>query len=214
MLKILNQSNSVANHFLYEMRHIETQKDRAKFRNNLRRLGAVMAYEISRTLSYIKEAVTTPLGTMEVGLLAEQPILVSILRAALPFSDGFLETFDQADVGFVGAYRKEEGEEIGVNFEYMATPSLDNKVVIIVDPMLATGKSIIESINHLLNNGKPSHIHIAAAVAAPEGIDYISRMLKVEHTVWTGALDEKLNSKSYIVPGLGDAGDLCFGPKL
>ncbi|MBL6446812.1 uracil phosphoribosyltransferase [Fulvivirga sp. 29W222] len=214
MLKVLNQSNSAANHFLFEMRHIDTQKDRAKFRNNLRRLGAVMAYEISRTLKYAKTTVTTPLDTMEVELLAEQPVLISILRAALPFSDGFVEMFDQADVGFVGAYRKGGGEEIVVNFEYMATPSLDGRVVIVVDPMLATGKSAVESIDHLLNNGKPSHIHIAAAVAAPEGIDYLSRMLKVEHTIWTGALDEKLNSKSYIVPGLGDAGDLCFGPKL
>lgn len=214
MLKILNQSHSVANHFLYEMRHVEIQKDRAKFRNNLRRLGTILAYEISRTLDYKKETVTTPLSTMDVDLLARQPVIISILRAALPFSDGFVEVFDQADVGFVGAYRKEDGEEISVNFEYMATPSLDGRVVIVVDPMLATGKSIMESIDHLLNNGKPSHVHIAAAVAAPEGIDYISRMLKVEHTIWAGALDEKLNSQSYIVPGLGDAGDLCFGPKL
>ncbi|UII33429.1 uracil phosphoribosyltransferase [Fulvivirga ulvae] len=214
MLKVLNQSNSVANHFLYEMRHIETQKDRAKFRNNLRRLGVVMAYEISKALSYTKAVVETPLDTMEVDLLAEQPVLISILRAALPFSDGFTEVFDQADVGFVGAYRMEEGAEIAVNFEYMASPAVEGRVVIVVDPMLATGKSIIESIDHLLNNGKPGHIHIAAAVAAPEGIDYISKMLKVEHTIWAGALDEKLNNKSYIVPGLGDAGDLCFGPKL
>lgn len=213
MLRILNQTNSIANHFLYEMRHVEIQKDRAKFRNNLRRLGLVMAYEISKSLFYKKDKVTTPLAELEVDLLIEQPVIISILRAAIPFTDGFIDTFDRADVGFVGAYRKER-KEISVNFEYMATPSLEGRTVIIVDPMLATGKSIIESINHLLSHGRPGHIHIAAAVAAPEGIDYISKMLEVEHTIWTGALDEKLNSNSYIVPGLGDAGDLCFGPKL
>lgn len=215
MLKILNQTPSIANHFMFEMRHKDIQKDRAKFRNNLKRLGMIMGYEISKTLAYHSQTVTSPLGDVKVDLLREQPVLISILRAGLPLMEGFIEVFDQADMGFIGAYRIEGNEEeIAVNLEYKAAPSLEGRTVILVDPMLATGKSIIESVNHLMANGLPAHIHIAAAVAAPEGIDYISRLLKTEHTIWTCSLDEKLNTNAYIVPGLGDAGDLSFGPKL
>ncbi|MBL3656985.1 uracil phosphoribosyltransferase [Fulvivirga sediminis] len=214
MLNILNHSPSAINHFLYEMRHKDIQKDRAKFRNNLKRLGMIMAYEISREFTYSAKTITTPLAEHEVQLMDDKPVLIGVLRAATPFLDGFIDVFDDSDVGFIGAYRVQEGEEVGATLEYKATNSLEGKVVILVDPMLATGKSVLTSVNTLIMSGKPSHVHIAAAVAAPEGVNYISENLKVKHTIWTAALDEKLNEKSYIVPGLGDAGDLCFGPKL
>ena len=214
MVNVLNQTHSVANHFLYEMRHKDIQKDRGKFRNNLKRLGIVMAYEVSKVLNYKMSNVSTPLADLEVELLKDQPVIISILRASMPFMEGFMEVFDQADAGFIGAYRREGAGEIDVNLEYLASPSLEGRNVIVVDPMLATGKSIIKSLDHLMSHGVPSHIHIVAAVAAPEGIDYISKSLKTQFTIWTGALDEKLNSNAYIIPGLGDAGDLCFGPKL
>ncbi|MEX2335890.1 MAG: uracil phosphoribosyltransferase [Fulvivirga sp.] len=214
MLKILNHNNSIANHFLYEMRHKVIQKDRAKFRNNMKKLGIVMGYEISMVLDYKKCTVNSPLGSAAVELLHEQPVIISILRAAIPFMEGFVEIFDQSDVGFIGAYREEDGEEIEIKLNYQAVPSIEGRNVILVDPMLATGKSIVKSINNLVSNGLPHHIHIATAVAAPEGIEHISRYIKCKHTIWTGALDKKLNSNAYIVPGLGDAGDLSYGPKL
>ena len=214
MLNILNKTSSVANHFLYEMRHTELQKDRQKFRNNLRRLGSLMAFEISKSLDYNGETVETPLGSQEIMLLSEQPVIISVLRAAVPFAEGVIDIFDQADVGFIGAYRKEDGDHITVSFDYMAVPHLEGRLVIMVDPMLATGKSIVESVENLLKHGTPGHLHIVAAVAAPEGVQHINKSLNIEHTIWTAALDEKLNDASYIVPGLGDAGDLCFGPKL
>ncbi|UII21851.1 uracil phosphoribosyltransferase [Fulvivirga ligni] len=196
------------------MRHKDIQKDRLKFRNNLKRLGMIMAYEISKSLQYEATQVTTPLSDTSIDLINSRPVIIGILRAATPFLDGFMEVFDTSDVGFIGAYRVEDGDEIEATLEYKATNSLDNKTVILVDPMLATGKSLLTSVNTLAMSGKPSHIHIAAAVAAPEGIDYISQNLKMDHTIWTAAVDEKLNEQAYIVPGLGDAGDLCFGPKL
>lgn len=214
MVNILNHTHSIANHFLFEMRHKDIQKDRGKFRNNLKRLGIVMAYEVSKMLTYQKSRVSTPLADLDVELLTEQPVIISILRASMPFMEGFMEVFDQADAGFIGAYRREGVDEVDVNLEYLASPSLEGRNVVVVDPMLATGKSVIKSLEHLMSHGSPSHIHIVAAVAAPEGIDYISKSLKTKFTIWTGALDEKLNSKAYIIPGLGDAGDLCFGPKL
>lgn len=213
MLKILNQTNSIVNHFLFEMRHKDIQKDRFKFRNNLKRLGYIMGYEISKELSFKDEEVISTLGTANVSLLDKQPVIMPILRAAIPFMDGFIEIFDQADVGFIGASR-EDDEDITVRLSYKVSPSLEGRDLIIVDPMLATGKSIVKSIHALSANGLPRHIHIATAVAAPEGVDYISQAIKNSYTLWTGALDEKLNSKAYIVPGLGDAGDLCYGPKL
>lgn len=214
MVNIVNQTHSIANHFLYEMRHKDIQKDRSKFRNNLKRLGMIMAYEVSQALAYERRKVSTPLSDAEVSLLSEQPVIISILRAAMPFMDGFLEIFDQADAGFIGAYRREDSDEVAINLEYLASPSLEGKTLIVADPMLATGRSVVKALEHLTRNGVPDHIHIAAAVAAPEGIDYISKSLQSKFTIWTGALDEKLNDKAYIVPGLGDAGDLCFGPKL
>lgn len=212
---ILNNHDSIAHQFLEGLRDITIQKDRLRFRTNLERLGQILAYEISKTLSYEEHSITTPLAETNSKKLQSQPVLISILRAAMPFYNGFLSYFDQADSGFIGAYRKEnEGEELSIEFNYLAAPLLEGKEVIIIDPMLATGKSLITTIDHLLQHGKPTKIHIAAAIAAPEGIDYIKGNLKTPYQLWIGALDEKLNDKAYIVPGLGDAGDLSFGPKL
>ena len=172
-----------------------------------------MGYELSKSLSYNAVEVETPLAKTNVDLLVEKPVLVTILRAAMPFFDGVLDFFEDSDVAFIGEYRQ-EGDEVSVKLEYIATPSIKNRTVIFIDPMLATGKSLIKAYNRLTTHELPKEVHFLAAVAAPEGIDYIAAHLKMKHTIWTASLDEKLNEKSYIVPGLGDAGDLCFGEKL
>lgn len=213
MVTVLNQSPSVINHFLYELRNKDIQKDRSKFRNNLKRLGQVMAYEVSKTFDFEEFDFKTPLDSTSSDLIKEPPVLVTILRASIPFFEGVLDYFDQSNVSFIGASRS-EGDQVSINFDYMASSSIEGKTVIIIDPMLATGKSIIETYNHLIKNGLPSKVHLVAAVAAPEGIEYIAKHLKIDHHIWTAALDERLNEKAYIVPGLGDAGDLCFGEKL
>ncbi len=216
-MHILNKQNSIANHYLAELRDASVQKDRMRFRKNMERLGEILAYEISKTLPYRKRVISGPFGDIQTDLLSEQPVIISILRAAVPFYQGVLNFFDKAESGFVGAYRienDEENEAIEISLNYLAAPSLQNRTVIIVDPMLATGKSFIKSIQHLLANGKPKQIEIASVIAAPEGVAYIQQNLGLPHRFWTVALDEKLNSQSYIIPGLGDAGDLAFGPKL
>lgn len=173
-----------------------------------------MAYEISRELLYIKKSVETPLGSAPVSVLEKDPILVTVMRAGLPYFQGFLNFFERSDCGFIGAHRKEGGKEVVIELEYLATPSINNRQIILIDPMLASGKSFIRSINALLKSGTPSHIFIASLVAAPEGVKYITENLRIAHSIWTCALDEKLNDQFYIIPGLGDAGDLCFGEKL
>lgn len=214
MTFILNQVNSIANSMIKELRDKHIQQDRWRFRQNVEKLGSILAYEISKQLSYKPEQVETPLGTSTVQVLSEQPVLVTVLRAGLPFFLGFQHFFDKADCGFIGAYRKENGEGIAINLEYLAAPDLTGKQLIMIDPMLATGNSFIKSIQALLSHGKPAHIHIAALVAAPEGIAFLKENLNLPYSVYTCALDEKLNAQSYIVPGLGDAGDLCYGEKL
>jgi uracil phosphoribosyltransferase len=211
---ILSDQPSIANQFLAELRDIYTQQDRMRFRKNLERLGELLAYEVSKTLSYQTKEVQTPLQSTQMELPVDQVVLVAVLRAALPFYQGFLNSFDQAESGFIGAFRQEDGGEIGVNLGYHASPQLDNKVLILVDPMLATGTSCVTALKTLLEHGNPKAIHIVAAFAAPEGVEYLSSHLNVSYSLWLGTLDEKLNSKSYIVPGLGDAGDLAFGEKL
>ncbi|MDN3688042.1 uracil phosphoribosyltransferase [Cyclobacterium jeungdonense] len=216
-MHILNKQNSIANHYLAELRDASVQKDRMRFRKNMERLGEILAYEISKSLPYKKCRISGPFGHIETDLLSDQPVIISILRAAVPFYQGVLNFFDKADSGFIGAYRMEDAEkkkDIEISLNYLAAPSLQDKTVIMVDPMLATGKSFIKSIQHLLANGKPKQIEIASVIAAPEGVAYIQKNLDLPHRFWTGALDEKLNSQSYIIPGLGDAGDLAFGPKL
>ena len=214
MLFNLSEQNSIANQFLAELRDKGIQNDRQKFRKNIERLGQIMAYEISKRLSYQQTPVETPLGISPINLMVEKPVLITVLRAGLTYFQGFLDFFDQSDCGFIGAYRREGGEEIVINLEYLAAPSIDAREVILIDPMLASGKSFIRSVNALLKHGTPSHIYIASMVAVPEGIKYITENLKLPHSLWTCAIDEKLNNQFYIVPGLGDAGDLSFGSKI
>jgi uracil phosphoribosyltransferase len=211
---ILSQQPSIANQFLAELRDKQIQKDRMRFRKNLERLGEVLAFEVSKTLSYQKKEIQTPLEQMGMQLSSDQVVLIAVLRAALPFYQGFLNFFDQAESGFIGAFREESGADLTVNLGYHASPNLDNKVLILIDPMLATGQSCVKSLKTLLKHGSPKAIHLVAAFAAPEGVEYLKKAISVPYSLWLGSLDEKLNSKSYIVPGLGDAGDLSFGEKL
>lgn len=210
----LGGSPSIANQFLSEIRDLDKQSDRQRFRNNMERLGEIMAYEISKKLEYEAQQVTTPLATAKVSVLARQPVLITVLRAGLPYFQGFLNCFDKADAGFIGAYRKEGEAEVKINFDYLATPSLNERTVILIDPMLATGKSFMRSVNELVRHGVPKHIHIASLIASPEGVKFIQENMKLPYTLWTYSVDEKLDSRYYIVPGLGDAGDLSYGEKL
>jgi uracil phosphoribosyltransferase len=214
MLTILNQQATLANQFLVDLRDKTIQQNREQFRFNMARLGSLMAYEISKRLDYIEKTVNTPLGTSSVKVLKEQPVLITVLRAGLPYFDGFKDFFNQSDCGFIGAYRKEGEKEITINLDYIAAPDLKGRTVILIDPMLATGKSFVKTVSALIKNGRPAHLHIAALVAAPEGVEYVRQNLTLPSSIWTWALDEKLNTHAYIVPGLGDAGDLCFGEKI
>lgn len=211
---ILSDNRSIANQFLAELRDISIQNDRMRFRRNLERLGEVMAYEISKEMEFHTVAIQTPLTETTAEALVQQPIVIPILRAAMPFFQGVLNYYDQADCGFVGAYRKEGEADVDIEFGYMAAPDIDGKEIILVDPMLATGKSFIKSIDNLLKYGTPSKLHIVAVIASPEGIAYIQKNLTLPHKFWLCSLDEGLNGKFYIVPGLGDAGDLAYGSKL
>jgi uracil phosphoribosyltransferase len=211
---VLDEQPSVANTFLADLRDKRVQHDPLRFRKNLERLGEIMAYEISSTLKFRNETIQTPLGEKQTTVPDEQPVLISIMRAGLPYFQGFLNYFDKAESGFIGAYRKEDAEMLTIELGYVAAPSLDGKTLILIDPMLATGKSIIRSINALLSKGQPAQVHIACVVASPEGLQYLEENLKLPYMLWVGSVDEKLDSKNYIVPGLGDAGDLCYGDKL
>ncbi|WP_289030380.1 uracil phosphoribosyltransferase [uncultured Algoriphagus sp.] len=212
---VLSETPSIASQFLSELRDRNIQTDSMRFRTNLRRLGNILAYELSKNLEYKAVEIETPLMKTNVLQLDEQVVLVSVLRASLPFYQGFLDFFDKAENGFIGAYRQEGNkDDLEINLGYYASPNLEGKTLVIVDPMLATGKSFIKSLESLFINVKPRKIHIAAVVAAPEGLAYIKENLSIPHQVWIGALDQGLNEQAYIIPGLGDAGDLAFGPKL
>jgi uracil phosphoribosyltransferase len=209
-----SKTNSLLQQFVAELRDVQIQKDRMRFRKNLERIGEIIGYEISKILEWENYEVTTPLGVANCKRLVEQPILATILRAGLPLHQGMLQVFDQADNAFIAAYRKHDSEEtFTINLEYFTSPSLNNRILILCDPMLATGQSIVQTIKKLAVVGKPKHIHIVSAIASAEGIEYIKNHL-VGVTVWAGAVDEELTAKAYIVPGLGDAGDLCFGEKM
>ena len=214
MLTILNKQPSLANHYLLELRDQSIQQDRERFRRNIERLGELMAYEISKKLKYQSKAVQTPLGISNVEILQENPVLITVLRAGLPYFNGFQNYFGKSDCGFIGAYRKESSADLTIKLDYLATPTVQGRTVILIDPMLATGQSVIKSVNALLAHGMPSNLHVAALVASPEGVKYLDEHMNVKFDVWTWALDEKLNDQFYIVPGLGDAGDLSFGEKL
>jgi len=211
---ILSKQPSIANQFLAELRNVHVQKDSMRFRKNLERLGEVLAYEVSKTLSFQSKEVVTPLENTAMTVPSDQVVLVAVLRAALPFYQGFLNFFDQAESGFIGAFREEGAENLTVNLGYHASPSLDGKVLILVDPMLATGQSCVAALHTLLQHGKPKAIHLVAAIAAPEGVQYLVERISQPYSLWLGTLDDRLNEKAYIVPGLGDAGDLAFGEKL
>jgi uracil phosphoribosyltransferase len=214
MIFTLNTQDTIGNQFLLELRDASRQQDRMRFRKNMERLGEIMAYEVSKKLIYTPQEVVTPLGTSRINTIKEQPVMITILRAGLPFFQGFVNFFDHADCGFIGAFRKEDENHLTIKLEYVATTSLDDKTVILIDPMLATGRSVTDSVRAILRNGKPSHLHIVSLVAAPEGIAYLQEHLKLPFSLWTCAVDEKLNHQYYIVPGLGDAGDLSYGIKL
>lgn len=211
---VFTDTNSIANHFIAELRDVNVQKDSWRFRKNLERLGELMAYELSKVLVYSPEKIQTPLGESSTSLMETAPVLATILRAGLPLYQGFLNYFDKAESAFVGAYRgpMQADNTFEVVQGYTATPELKDKVLILIDPMLATGKSITAVYQSLLPYGKPKEVHIVAAIASEAGVQYVQAHLPGVH-LWLGAIDKILNDKFYIVPGLGDAGDLAFGNK-
>ena len=213
----LSEQNSIVNLYMAELRDKNYQKNRLLFRHNIERIGQMMAYELSKTLDYKPKTVTTPLGTIDIPLPKEDLLIATVLRAGLPFHNGFLHVFDHAENGFVSAYRmytNREHTEVGVHTEYMAAPSTKGKTLIIVDPMLATGGSMAASIEALQKTGKPRKIHIACVIATPEGLEVLKDVLPDDATVWCAAIDPGMNAQKYIVPGFGDCGDLCYGEKL
>ena len=211
----LSQQHSVFNQYMAEIRDVSVQNDSMRFRRNLERVGEIMAYEISKTLDYETHIVTTPLGVSDCRVLVSQPVLATILRAGLPLHQGFLNYFDHAENTFVSAYRIHHNNDdaFDVEVEYLASPELEGKTVILCDPMLATGSSMVLAYKALLARGVPRHIHVATVIASEQGIQFVEQSMPAETTVWTGAVDKELTSRSYIVPGLGDAGDLAYGSK-
>lgn len=212
---ILNTSNSIVNTFIAELRDQKVQQDPIRFRMNLERLGWFIAYELSKSLEYENREIETSLGTAIESILSDDIVLGTVLRAGLPFHQGFLEVFDRAENAFVGAARVEvEGQAPDVSLGYMASPSLEAKVLVVVDPMIATGQSLVAAINSLIeSSGQPKSIIICGAIGAQKGVEYVAAQLP-NAQIYVGAVDEELNDSYYIVPGLGDAGDLAFGGKL
>lgn len=210
-----NDTPSLVSQYMMEMRNVDIQKDRLRFRRNLERIGEIMAYEISKVLSYKKVEIQTPLAKTECDIIAEQVVLATIFRAGVPFHQGFLKFFDNAENAFVSAYRKyKDKETFDVCIEYLASPSIEGKTLILCDPMLATGASMELSYRALLTKGMPSHIHIASVIASRKAVDYLKSVLPEDRTtLWMGVIDDEINDHSYIVPGLGDAGDLAYGVK-
>lgn len=213
MIKNLSESHSLLSNWISELRDVNIQHDRMRFRRNLERIGEVIAYEISKTLPYKEEETPTPLGISNSKVLKEQPVLATILRAGLALHQGVLNYFDKADNAFISAYRKHHKDgTFEIEIEYISSPELENRVLIISDPMLATGASLVKTIQYLKEEGKPKEIHIIAAIACTEGLEYVIREVP-EAVIWCGDIDEELTAKGYIVPGLGDAGDLAYGSK-
>ena len=213
MVVNLSEQFSLLGNWISEIRDEEVQKDRLRFRHNLMRIGEVAAYEISKTLPWVEKEVQTPLGTTMVKVLKEQPVITTILRAGLPMHQGLLNFFDKADNGFISAYRKHDRDgSFEISLEYVSCPELENRVVIISDPMLATGASLVKTIQYLREEGHPSEIHVVVAIACTVGIEFVLRSEPAAR-IWCGAIDDELTAKGYIVPGLGDAGDLAFGSK-
>ena len=219
-MKIINfsEQNSIINQYMAEIRDAEYQKNRLLFRNNIMRIGEFEAFELSKTLAYEPKEVTTPLGVSTVNVPTDKIVLATIFRAGLPFHNGFLNVFDHAGNAFVSAYREYKDaahHEVGIHIEYLATPSIDEKNLIIADPMLATGGSMELGYKAFLTKGTPKQIHVCCVIASPEGIEHIKKTFPNEKTtIWCAAIDPGMNEHKYIVPGFGDAGDLCYGGKL
>lgn len=218
-MKVINLSehHSVLQNFLREIRDVDIQQDRLRFRRNIERIGEVMAIELSKELNYVSTDVQTPLAKTTVDVISDHLVLATILRAGMPLHQGFLNIFDHADNGFLSAYRRVNAEgELEIVAEYMAAPSIDDKTLVVVDPMLATGMSMEVGYLALLKHGTPRHTHLCCTIATPQAIDYMRKALndRDDVTLWCAAIDPVLNEKKYIVPGLGDAGDLCYGQKI
>ncbi len=214
MLYILSQQSSIIHHFIAEIRDQEIQKDRMRFRRNLERIGEIAALEISKKMEYEDKEITTPLGVAIIPQLKEQPVVATILRAGLPLHQGVLNYFDSADNAFVSAYRRHHKDgSFDIRLDYLSSPPLNGRILILADPMLATGASIVMTYKAMLQKGKPKHTHIVCAIASAEGIEHVKSHLPTDVTIWAGAVDEELTAQAYIVPGLGDAGDLAFGIK-
>lgn len=219
-MKVINlsESNSIVGQYMAEIRDVEYQKNRLLFRNNITRIGECEAYELSKVLRYTEKEVATPLGISKVNVPADEIVLATIFRAGLPFHNGFLNIFDHSGNAFVSAYREykdQEHHDVGIHVEYLATPSIDRKTLIIADPMLATGGSMELGYKAIVSKGTPREIHVCCVIATPEGIDHICRTMPEDKTtIWCAAIDPGLNEHKYIVPGFGDAGDLCYGDKL
>lgn len=217
-MKIINlqENPSLASQYMAELRNVNVQTDRMRFRRNVHRIGQIMAYEISKTIAYTKTAVTTPLGTAYCDTVGSDVVIATILRAGLPLHEGLLSFFDNAENAFVSAYRKyrEGTDEFDIHIEYLASPSIEGKTLILADPMLATGSSMELALKALLTKGNPAHIHVVSVIASRQAVDFIAGKLPADRTtLWVAAIDDELNAHSYIVPGLGDAGDLAYGEK-
>ena len=216
-MKVINlsETNSIISNYVAQMRNITVQGNRGVFRGNLKKIGMLMAYEISKTLQFSPKTRLTPLSECTVSTCDDRIVIGTVLRAGLALHDGFMHIFDEADAGFVAAYRKEDGNDIAIQLDYLACPSLEGCTFMLVDPMLATGKSFETAYNAYLNNGTPACLHIVAVVASEQGVAYLKNCFPSDDvTLWCAVIDPELNSLSYIVPGLGDCGDLCFGEKL
>ena len=215
MVYNLSKEHSIVNQFVAELRDAEVQKDRMRFRRNLIRLGEIFAYEISKKMSFTTKEVTTSLGIANVPVLTEQPIVGTILRAGLPLHEGLLNFFDHADNAFISAYRKHHKDgSFDIKLEYVSSPLLKDRILILCDPMLATGSSIVMTHKALMEKGIPKQTHIVSALASTQGIAYVRSQLSSQITIWTAAIDEELTAQAFIVPGLGDAGDLAYGEKM
>ena len=217
-MKIINigQVSSVFSRFILELRDVNIQKDRMRFRRNIERIGEIFAYEISKIMKYEEKIITTPLGKSVEKNICFKPVLATILRAGIPLHQGLLNYFDESDNCFIAAYRKGNDEGgFEIKHDYISSPSLEDKVVILSDPMLASGKSMVTSIENILTKGNPKHIHIVSVIASSDGIEFLKSNLPVDnYTLWIGAEDKEMTDQSYIYPGLGDAGDLSFGVKI
>jgi len=215
MVNVLSTGNSILNQYLSEIRDAEIQKDSLRFRRNLERLGGLFAYEISKVLNYEAREVITPLGIASVPVLVDYPVLATILRAGLPFHQGLLNFFDKSENAFISAFRRHRKDgTFSISIEYASVGQIEDKVVILSDTMLASGASMVLAYRELISHGKPKHTHIATAVASAEGIEHVKKHIsKQDVTIWVGAVDDEMTAQSYIVPGLGDAGDLAFGKK-